>query len=123
MNRTALTLAALLAMLAKPAFAAPLPPGESCPTLAQSVEDAKAMAAAHHGGVLFLDGDQAHRFLASIAPPGSAIKLAADHVAVFIDPAANASFIMPADSRCGGYGSSVRIELFALSAALAAAQR
>ena len=121
----ALTLATLLATLAGPALAqtyAP-PTGESCPTLAQSVADAKTNAAMHRVRLLLLDGDQAHRFLASLAPPGSPFQLAADHVGVFFDPATNGSFIVAADNACGGYASSLRVAVPALRSALEASQR
>ena len=124
MNRTMIA-AACLAALILPARAGGYipPPGESCPTLAESIADARLSAAQHHASVAFLDDEQAHRFLVALVPLGAKLQVTADHVAVFLELDLDSGFVRVADGLCGGYGSQFITKPDNIRAALAAALR
>ena len=96
MNRTALTLAALLAMLVGPALAAPLPPVKAtdCSGLVQARAQARAAAAPLAYDVVDLDGDNAHAFERDQAVQ---TKDQVEHLTVMVNPKTGRAVALLAD--------------------------
>ncbi|MCW6506980.1 hypothetical protein [Lichenifustis flavocetrariae] len=124
-----LVAACFLASFAPPAIAGtfngvayPVDPRETCDSLAEGRAAMQVLASNHHTTVFYLEGDQAHRFIAAINPPGSKIVLEADYVAVFQEPAFQSGYVWIANLLCGGFGTGFPMRLPDLKAALAKAQ-